>query len=43
MFLRNAFIGALCVQTAMISPLVYKLFNVPYDNYKAYIINNGLN
>ena len=43
MFLRNAFIGALCVQTAMISPLVYKLSNVPYNHYKAYIINNGLN
>lgn len=43
MYLRNAFIGALCVQTAMISPFIYKLFNVPYDNYKVYITNNGLN
>ena len=36
-FLNNCFIFSLLVQCFMISPTIYKLFNLPYDNYKNYI------
>ena len=35
-FLQNSFIFALIVQSFVISPQVYKLFKLPYDNYKNY-------
>ena len=35
-FLANCFIFALVVQCFMISPLTYKIFKLPYDNYKNY-------
>ena len=40
-FISNALICSLCIQTGMISPFVYKLFNLPYDNYKTYQLNNA--
>lgn len=42
-FISNSFIITLCIQICMISPYVYKLFNLPYDNYKSYMVSNGLN
>ncbi|MDD3341886.1 MAG: accessory gene regulator B family protein [Bacilli bacterium] len=42
-FLSNAFLIALIIQVCIISPYIYKLFHLPYDNYKDYILNNGLN
>ncbi len=38
-FIANGFLLALVVQSCMISPLVYKMFNLPYDNYKEYLKN----
>lgn len=38
-FISNSFILSLVVQSCMISPLVYKIFNLPYDNYKTYLTN----
>lgn len=38
-FISNSFILSLVVQSCMISPLVYKIFNLPYDNYKTYLAN----
>ena len=35
-FLQNSFIFTLIVQSFVISPQVYKLFKLPYDNYKNY-------
>lgn len=35
-FFQNTFIFALVVQAFMISPLIYKIFKLPYDNYKDY-------
>ena len=35
-FLANCFIFALVVQCFMISPFIYKIFNLPYNNYKNY-------
>lgn len=42
-FIANAFLIALGIQVCIISPYVYRLFHLPYDNYKTYILNNGLN
>lgn len=36
-FISNALIMALLMQCFMISPFAYKLFKLPYDNYKKYI------
>lgn len=41
-FLSNIFIIALVVQCFMISPMTYKIFNLPYNNYKKYIIHNSI-
>lgn len=36
-FLANCFLMALIVQSCMISPLVYRIFHLPYNNYKTYL------
>lgn len=36
-FISNALIAALLLQSFIVSPFAYKLFNLPYDNYKNYI------
>lgn len=38
-FISNALIMSLVVQCNMISPFIYKIFHLPYDNYKNYQIN----
>lgn len=38
-FIANCFVIAPIVQSFMISPLIYKIFNLPYDNYKEYLKN----
>ena len=35
-FLSNCFLIALVVQCFVISPFTYKIFNMPYNNYKTY-------
>lgn len=35
--LSNMFLFALIVQSMVSAPTVYKIFNLPYDNYKQYI------
>ena len=42
-FISNSLVITLLIQTLMISPYVYRLFKLPYNNYKQYIIDNGLN
>lgn len=41
-FISNAVILSVFVQLFMISPFIYKIFGLPYNNYKKYI-NKGLN
>lgn len=36
-FLSNCFIGALILQNILISPLTYKIFKQPYNNYKEFL------
>ena len=36
--ISNAILLSLVMQNFMISPTVYKIFNLPYDNYKAYTL-----
>ncbi len=35
-FLANAFLFALVIQCIFISPITYRIFGEPYDNYKSY-------
>lgn len=37
-FLANSLVLSLIVQCFMISPFVYKLFHLPYNNYKRYLV-----
>ena len=41
-FLSNCFLLSLLVQSLMISPTVYKIFNLPYNNYITYLANNNI-
>ena len=36
-FLSNCLIFALVLENAMISPIVYKIFKLPYNNYITYL------
>lgn len=36
-FIANCFIFSLIVQNFMISPFTYKIFKLPYNNYKTYL------
>lgn len=42
-FLSNCFFYATLLQNILISPITYKLFKMPYNNYKTYIAKYGLN
>ena len=42
-YISNSFFYATILQNILISPITYKLFNMPYDNYKTYIKTHGLN
>lgn len=41
-FISNCLIFSLFVQSFMIAPSVYKLFNLPYNNYLTYLANNDI-
>ncbi len=41
-FISNCLIVSILIECFMISPYIYKLFKLPYDNYKNYL-NYGLN
>lgn len=38
-FLQNSLASAMLIEGALINPYIYKLFNLPYNNYKSYVIN----
>ena len=42
-YIANCFFYATILQNILISPITYKLFKMPYNNYKTYILNHGLN
>ena len=39
-FISNCLLFALILQNLMISPTIYRLFKLPYNNYKNYLYNN---
>lgn len=41
-FISNCFILSLLVQSFMISPSIYKLFKLPYNNYLTYLANDNI-
>lgn len=40
MFIQNALVCAMIIQSVLIHPMVYKLFRLPYNNYKSYVFSN---
>ena len=42
-YISNSFFYATILQNIIISPITYKLFKMPYNNYKTYIKTHGLN
>ena len=42
-YIANSFLFATLLQNILISPITYKLFKMPYNNYKTYIEKHGLN
>lgn len=42
-YISNCFIFAIVLQNILISPITYKIFKLPYNNYKEYIKTHGLN
>lgn len=39
-FIQNALVCAMIIQSVLIHPMVYKLFKLPYNNYKSYVFSN---
>lgn len=39
MFLQNALVYVMIIQTLLIHPMIYKLFRLPYNNYKSYVFS----
>lgn len=39
-FMSNAFLFAMLIEAVLVSPLTYKIFKLPYNNYKAYLANS---
>lgn len=39
-FLQNALVCAMIIQSVLIHPMIYKLFRLPYNNYKSYVFSN---
>ena len=38
-FLQNSLASAMLIEGALINPYIYKLFNLPYNHYKNYVIS----
>jgi len=36
--IQNALVCAMLIQSVLIHPLTYKIFNLPYNNYKSYVL-----
>ena len=37
-FIQNALVCAMLIETVLIHPLTYKIFKLPYNNYKTYVL-----
>ena len=42
-YIENCLIFSIILQNILISPITYKIFNLPYNNYKEYTKTHGLN
>lgn len=40
-YVHNAFLASMIIQSVLIHPLVYKLFRIPYNNYKMYVSSSN--
>lgn len=39
-FISNCLLFSLILESILISPIIYKLFKLPYNNYKTYLMNH---
>lgn len=42
-YISNSLLFSILLQNILISPITYKIFKLPYNNYKTYIKTHGLN
>ena len=42
-YISNCFMFSILLQNILISPITYKIFKLPYNNYKTYVKTHGLN
>lgn len=42
-YISNSLLFSIILQNILISPITYKIFKLPYNNYKEYIKTHGLN
>ena len=42
-YISNCFTFSILLQNILISPITYKIFKLPYNNYKTYVKTHGLN
>jgi len=42
-YISNCFLFSTLLQNILISPITYKIFKLPYNNYKTYMLKHGLN
>lgn len=42
-YIANCFLFSTLLQNILISPITYKIFKLPYNNYKTYMLKHGLN
>lgn len=42
-YVANCFLFSTLLQNILISPITYKIFKLPYNNYKTYMLKHGLN
>lgn len=39
--IQNTLLSAMLIESALVNPFVYKIFKLPYNNYKTYIYSTG--
>jgi len=42
-FVQNILLSAMLIEGALVNPFVYKIFKLPYNNYKTYVYSTNIN
>ena len=43
MLVQNILLSAMLIEGALVNPFVYKIFKLPYNNYKTYVYSTNIN